>query len=105
MPRRQILIHLRNNPGFSLDDLLRLESLLCEQDGLCELEFDGHDHGPDDSNIFIFSDDLGDTADRIVTVIKLSSPHLNFAVGVKAEGEQSEYDVMACSGISEIIVH
>lgn len=104
MQRNQILIHFRNNKYFSIDDLIHIESFLCDQDSLHGVVFDGHDHGFVDSNIFLISDEIERTVDLIAKVIEARSPGLNFAIGAKAEGVEADYDVIVCRGIYEIIM-
>lgn len=104
MSRNQIVVHLRNNKDFSLEELIKLEDFLCEQDVLCSVDFDGHDHGSSDSNIFLFSNDLEGTIDIIAKSIETFAPDLNFAVGAKAEGAEAEYDLIASKGVYEITI-
>ncbi|MDP3370807.1 MAG: hypothetical protein Q8M32_13295 [Brevundimonas sp.] len=98
------MVHLRNNRDFALDDLIELEAFLCDQDVLGGVEFDGHDYGADDSNIFLFSDELENTVDLLARFIESTSRELNFAVGAKAEGAEADYAVIVCKGIYEIIM-
>ncbi len=68
------------------------------------VDFDGHDYGPDDSNIFIFSNETTKTIDIIAKYIETRSPDLNLAVGSKTEGAEADYDLIASRGIYEIIM-
>lgn len=104
MPRYQIVVHLRDNPWFSFDDLIELENFLGDQGGLGGAEIDGHDYGYYDSNIFLFSEELENTVCLIVKCIDSRSLDLNFAIGARSEIGEAEYDIIACRGICEIIM-
>lgn len=104
MSRRQIIVHIRNNPDFTLEDLIELETFLYDRDDLSGVDFDGHDYGADDSNIFIFSNEMEKTIAKIAMSIEARYPDLNFAIGSKAEGVEADYDLIASRGIYEIIM-
>lgn len=100
MPRKQIVVHMRENTNFSLEHVIELESFLSTRSGV--LELDGHDFGVNDSNIFFIADELDDQVAVLASLIQEHLPDLNFVIGAKTEGEEADYKVLAGRGICEI---
>jgi hypothetical protein len=100
----QVVVHIRNSPNFCLENLIRVENFLISCVDSKIADFDGHDYGSNDSNIFVYTTEPKLLAGHLSDLILEKFPDINFAIGARIENSDLDYEIIVSEGVREILI-